>query len=375
MTNNTAVPLFNLQKQHDSLKEEINKAALEALNSMKWLLGPKTQLFEADFAKALNAEYCVTCSSGASAIQIALMAAGIGKGDEVITTPFTFVATTTSISLTGADFVFADIDPLTYNLDPKDVERKITPRTKAIVPVHLYGYPANMPGLMAIAKKHNLKVIEDCAQSHLALCAGKYTGTWGDAGAFSFYPSKNLGACGDAGAIVTNNKEIADACSSIRHSGRSLGKAYEYDREGSTLRMDEIQAAILGVKLKHLAKWTENRAKAAELYRKHLAGIKQVVPPPAAPEGWSQSYYVFTIRVKDRDGLSAFLKENNIGNAVYYPVPLYKQPCYAHLNCKAEDYPNTEAAAQEVLSIPMFPEITEEQINIVCNKIKEFYNK
>lgn len=375
MTNNTAVPLFNLQKQHDSLKEEINKAAIEALNSMKWLLGPKTQQFEADFAKALNAEHCVTCSSGASAIQIALMAAGIGKGDEVITTPFTFVATTTSISLTGADFVFADIDPLTYNLDPKDVERKITSKTKAIVPVHLYGYPANMPEIMAIAKKHNLKVIEDCAQSHLALCAGKYTGTWGDAGAFSFYPSKNLGACGDAGAIVTNNKEIADACTSIRHSGRSLGKAYEYDREGSTLRMDEIQAAILGVKLKHLAKWTENRAKAAELYRKHLAGIKQVVPPPATPEGWSQSYYVFTIRVKDRDALSAFLKENNIGNAVYYPVPLYKQPCYAHLNCKVEDYPNTEAAAKEVLSIPMFPEITEEQIETVCNKIKEFYNK
>lgn len=375
MTNNTAVPLFNLQKQHESLKEEINKAALDALNSMKWLLGPKTQQFEADFAKILNAEHCITCSSGASAIQIALMAAGIGKGDEVITTPFTFVATTTSITLTGADFVFADIDPLTYNLDPKDIERKITSKTKAIVPVHLYGYPANMPEIMAIAKKHNLKVIEDCAQSHLALCAGKYTGTWGDAGAFSFYPSKNLGACGDAGAVVTNSKEIADACTSIRHSGRSLGKAYEYDREGSTLRMDEIQAAILDVKLKHLAKWTENRTKAADLYRKKLSSVKGITLPPQAPEGWSQSYYVFTIRVKDRDALSAFLKENNIGNAVYYPVPLYKQPCYAHLNCKAQDYPNTEAAAQEVLSIPMFPEITEEQIDIVCNKIKEFYNK
>ncbi len=375
MTNNTAVPLFNLQKQHESLKEEINKEALEALNSMKWLLGPKTQQFEADFAKALNAKHCISCSSGASAIQIALMAAGIGKGDEVITTPFTFVATTTSITLAGADFVFADIDPLTYNLDPKDIERKINSKTKAIVPVHLYGYPANMPEIMALAKKHNLKVIEDCAQSHLALCAGKYTGTWGDAGAFSFYPSKNLGACGDAGAVITNNKEIADACASIRHSGRSLGKAYEYDREGSTLRMDEIQAAILGVKLKHLAQWTENRAKAAELYRKKLSGVKEVVLPPQAPEGWSQSYYVFTIRVKDRDALSSFLKENNIGNAVYYPVPLYKQPCYAHLNCKAQDYPNTEAAAREVLSIPMFPEITEEQIDIVCGKIKEFYNK
>jgi dTDP-4-amino-4,6-dideoxygalactose transaminase len=375
MNNTKAVPLFNLQKQHDSLKQELNQAAVDALNSMHWLLGPKTQAFEAEFAAAVNGKYCVSCSSGASAIQIALMAAGVGKGDEVITTPFTFVATTTSVTLTGADFVFADIDPVTYNLDPKDIERKITKKTKAILPVHLYGYPANMPEIMAIAKKHNLKVIEDCAQSHLAKAAGEYTGTIGDAGCFSFYPSKNLGACGDAGAIVTNNKEIADACTSIRHSGRSLGKAYEYDREGSTLRMDEIQAAILSVKLKHLQAWTDARTKVADLYRKKLAGIKEVTLPPAAPEGWSQSYYVFTIRVKDRDALSAHLKANNIGNAVYYPVPLYKQPCYAHLNCKKEDYPYTEAAALEVLSIPMFPELTEEEADIVCNAIKEFYKK
>ena len=375
MTNTKPVTLFNLQKQHDSLKQEINQAALDALNSMHWLLGPKTQAFEAEFASALNAKHCVSCSSGASAIQIALMAAGVGKGDEVITTPFTFVATTTSVTLTGADFVFADIDPVTYNLDPKDIERKITSKTKAILPVHLYGYPANMPEIMAIAKKHNLKVIEDCAQSHLALCGGQFTGTIGDAGAFSFYPSKNLGACGDAGAIVTNDTAIAQACESIRHSGRSLGKAYEYDREGSTLRMDEIQAAILSVKLKHLKDWTAARTKVANMYRQKLAGVKEVSLPPQAPEGWSQSYYVFTLRVQNRDGLSAHLKANNIGNAVYYPVPLYKQPCYAHLNCKKEDFPNTEAAALEVLSIPMFPELTEEEVDIVCNAIKEFYKK
>ena len=371
MTKN--VPLFNLKEQHDSLKTEINQAALDALNSMKWLLGPKTQEFEQNFAKTLNAKYCITCSSGASAIQIALMAAGIGKGDEVITTPFTFVATTTSISLTGADFVFADIDAKTYELDPEDVKRKITSKTKAIVPVHLYGYPANMPEIMKIAKEHNLKVIEDCAQSHLAMCENKYTGTWGDAGAFSFYPSKNLGGCGDGGAIITNDEKIAQACQSIRHSGRSIGKAYEYDREGSTLRMDEIQAAILDVKLKHLATWTENRQKVAALYKKHLAGIPQITLPPQAPKGWSQCYYVFTIRVKDRDALSAYLKEHGIGNAVYYPVPLYKQPCYKHLNCKAEDYPNTESAAKEVLSIPMFPELKEEDVIYVAKTIKEFY--
>lgn len=371
--NTKNIPLFNLKQQHDSLKEELNRAALEALNSMQWLLGPKTKAFEEDFAKLLGAKHCVACSSGASAIQIALMAAGVGRGDEVITTPFTFVATTTSVSLTGADFVFADIDPVTYNIDPQDIKRKITHKTKAILPVHLYGYPANMPEIMAIAKQFNLKVIEDCAQSHLAACEGLFTGVLGDAGAFSFYPSKNLGACGDAGAIITNNDAIAAACESIRHSGRSAGKAYEYDREGSTLRIDEIQAALLSVKLKHLADWTEQRRKVASLYREGLKDVPQITLPPMEKEGWSQSYYVFTLRAKDRDALSAHLKQNNIGNAVYYPVPLYKQPCYSHLKINSADFPHTELAAKEVLSIPMFPELLEEDVKIVCDVIKEFY--
>ncbi|MDR0734412.1 MAG: DegT/DnrJ/EryC1/StrS family aminotransferase [Elusimicrobiota bacterium] len=369
------IPLFNLKEQHESLKTELNNAALEALNSMQWLLGPKTKAFEADFAKLLGAKHCVACSSGASAIQIALLAAGIGRGDEVITTPFTFVATTTSISLTGADFVFADIDPHTYNLDPERIESKITKKTKAILPVHLFGYPANMPEILKIAAKHNLKVIEDCAQSHLAQCDGVFTGCLGDAGAFSFYPSKNLGACGDAGAIITNNKFIADACESLRHSGRSAGKAYEYDREGSTLRMHEIQAALLGVKLPHLQKWTENRRAVAALYRKELKDVPQVKLPPAESAGWSQSYYVFTLRVKDRDALAAHLKANNIGNAIYYPVPLYKQPCYANLKINPADYPHTEYAAKEVLSIPMYPELSAEDVKIVCDVIKDFYGR
>ena len=373
--NTKNIPLFNLKEQHESIKADLNATALEALNSMQWLLGPKTKAFEADFAKLLGAKHCVACSSGASAIQIALMAAGVGRGDEVITTPFTFVATTTSVSLTGADFVFADIDPTTYNIDPKDIERKITKKTKAVLPVHLYGYPANMPEILKIANKHNLKVIEDCAQSHLAACAGVMTGNLGDAAAFSFYPSKNLGACGDAGAIITNNKDIADACDSIRHSGRAEGKAYEYDREGSTLRMDDIQAAILGVKLKYLTKWTEQRRAVAAMYREGLKDIKQIMLPPLEAEGWSQSYYVFTLRVKDRDALAAHLKANNIGNAIYYPVPLYKQPCYAHMKINPADYPHTELAAKEVISIPMFPELSAGDIKIVCDVIKEFYKK
>ena len=368
------IPLFNLKEQHDSLKKEINNAATEALNSMHWLLGPQTEQFETEFAKTIGVKHCITCSSGASAIQIALKAAGIGAGDEVITTPFTFIATTSSVSLTGAKFVFADIDPRTYNIDVADVERKITKNTKAILPVHLYGYPANMDAIMHLANEHGLKVIEDCAQSHLATADGVMTGGIGDAGCFSFYPSKNLGACGDAGCITTNDDEIAARCRSLRHSGRALGKAYEYDLEGSTLRMDEIQAAILRVKLPHLEEWTEKRRKAAAWYAEGLAGVP-VVLPPTPPAGYSQSYYVYTIRCEHRDELQAYLKEKGIGSAVYYPVPLYKQPAYAHLGFKAEDYPQAEKAAKEVLSIPMFPEITEEQVNRVCDAIRDFYEK
>ena len=368
------IPLFNLKEQHDSLKTEINAAATEALNSMHWLLGPQTEKFEEEFAELIGVKHCITCSSGASAIQIALAAAGVGEGDEVITTPFTFIATTSSVSLTGAKFVFADIDPRTYNLDVKDVERKITKKTKAILPVHLYGYPADMDAIMHLANEHGLKVIEDCAQAHLAMADGVMVGGIGDAGCFSFYPSKNLGACGDAGCVTTNNDEIADRCRSLRHSGRANGKAYEYDLEGSTLRMDEIQAAILRVKLPHLEEWTEKRRKAAALYEEGLAGVP-VVLPPTPPAGYAQSYYVFTIRAEKRDELQAYLKERGIGSAVYYPVPLYKQPAYKDRGFKAEDYPEAEKAAKEVLSIPMFPEITDEQVRRVCETIREFYEQ
>lgn len=368
------IPLFNLQKQHQSLKNELNAAAMDALNSMHWLLGPQTEGFEKDFAEMMGVKHCISCSSGASAIQIALGAAGIGAGDEVITTPFTFIATTSSVSLTGAKFVFADIDPHTYNIDPEDIERKITKKTKAILPVHLYGYPADMPAIMNLAREHDLKVIEDCAQAHLATVDGVKVGGIGDAGAFSFYPSKNLGACGDAGAITTNDDEIADRCRSLRHSGRAKDKAYEYDLEGSTLRMDEVQAAILRVKMKHLQEWTDARQKVASWYEENLQGLP-VVTPPTPPAGWSQSYYVYTLRVENRDALQAYLKENGIGCAVYYPVPLYKQPAYSHLGFKAADYPNAEKAAQEVLSIPMFPELTEQQVQRVCDTIRAFYEK
>ncbi len=366
------IPLFNLKQQYDSLKPQIHAAALQALDSMHWLLGEQTAAFEQEFADLIGVKHCVTCSSGASAIQIALAAAGVGPGDEVITTPFTFIATTSSVSLTGARFVFADIDPHTYNINVRDAERKITKKTKAILPVHLYGYPADMEAVMHLANEHGLKVIEDCAQAHLAEAGGVRVGGIGDAGCFSFYPSKNLGACGDAGCITTNDDETADRCRSLRHSGRAKDKTYEYDLEGSTLRMDEIQAAILRVKLPHLEEWTDARRKAAALYEEGLAGVP-VTLPPTPPAGWSQSYYVYTIRAEKRDELMNYLKQRGIGCAVYYPVPLYRQPAYAHLGLNPDDYPEAERAAKEVLSIPMFPEITPRQVERVCDAIRAFY--
>lgn len=374
MTNTNPIPLFNLNKQHDSLRAEINEAAIRALDSMRWIIGPETEGFEKEFAAALNAKHCIACSSGASAIQIALGACGVGKGDHVITTPFTFIATTSSVSLTGAEFSFADVDPVTGNLDPASIEKHITKNTKAILPVHIYGSPADMDKIMAIAKKHNLKVIEDCAQSHLAAYKGKMTGTIGHAGAFSFYPSKNLGACGDGGAVVTNDDETANNSRSLRHCGRKLDKAYEYGFEGSTLRMDDVQAAILRIKLKHLAAWTEQRRKVAAMYDKALAGLPVTVPPDPGQDS-SQSYYVYTIKAPRRDELAKYLSENKIGNAIYYPMPLYKQPVYQHLGFKAADFPVTEKLTAEVLSLPMFPELTEVEVSRVADTIKKFYSK
>lgn len=373
MTDNN-IPLFNLVQQHAELRDEINKEVIEALDSMKWLLGPKTAEFEKEFAQAIGAKESIACSSGASAIQIALTACGLEEGDEVITTPFTFLATTSSITLAKGKIVFADVDPETANISPKEIEKKITPKTKAILPVHLFGLPAEMDAIMEIAKKHNLKVIEDCAQSHLSKYKGITTGAIGDAGAFSFYPSKNLGACGDAGAITTNDATVALNCQSLRHSGRKIGHAYEYQFEGSTLRMDEIQAALLRVKLKRLEDWTQKRRKIATVYDKLLENSPVRIPPHTGADG-SQSYYVYTIKAPKRDGLSAYLKERGIGNAVYYPTALYNQPVYKYMNLTDKDFPATAKLTTEVLSIPMFPELSEEQAERVCTTIKNFYSK
>ncbi|MBQ7908647.1 MAG: DegT/DnrJ/EryC1/StrS family aminotransferase [Elusimicrobiaceae bacterium] len=368
------IAFFDIQRQHDSLRTELNAAALDALNSMQWLLGPQTEKFEKDFAALLGVKHCISCSSGASAIQLALMAAGIGPNDEVITSPFTFIATTSSITLTGAKFVFADIEPDTCALSVQSIEQKITAKTKAILPVHLYGYPANMPAIKALAEKYHLTVIEDCAQSLLASVQGTKTGGLGHAGAFSFYPSKNLGACGDAGAITTNDDILAQRCRSLRHGGRNQEREYEHTLEGSTLRMDEVQAAILRVKLKHLPEWTKARQQIAALYAERLQGLPLALPP-ASTADYTHAYCVYTIQASQRDLLKQYLKENGIASAIYYPVPLYRQPAYQHLGFEAKDFPVTEKVCQKVLSLPMFPELTRQEVFRICDTVRAFYKK
>ena len=367
------IPLFNLQAPYQALKPRLHQAVLEALNSNQWLLGPQTAQFEEEFAQLIGVKHCIACSGG-GALHLALRAAGIGPGDEVITTPFAFSTTAASIALTGADFVFADIDPRTYTLDVQDAERKITKNTKAILPVHLYGYPANMEAIMHLANEHGLKVIEGCSQAILSQADGVCVGGIGTAGAFSFYPGNNVSACANTGCVTTNDDELAAAARALRHCGRAPDNPNSYICDGYPLCMDEVQAAMLRVQLPLLEQWTDARRKAAAWYEEGLCGVP-VTLPPTPPAGWSQAFSLYTIRAERRDELMAYLRQHGIGCAVYYPASLYSQPVYAHLQLNPQDYPHTQQACQEVLSLPMFPEITPEQVQRVCDVIRAFYEQ
>ena len=366
------IPILDSKRQYATIGTEVEKAVCEVLRSGSYILGPNTKAFEQEMADFYGCKYTVGLNSGTDALHLALRALNIGAGDEVITVAFTFVATTEAIGIVGAKPVFVDIDENTFDLDASKLEAAITPKTKAIIPVHLYGQPCDMDAIMAVAKKHNLHVIEDCCQAVGALYKGKMVGTFGDFGCLSFYPTKNLGGMGDGGLIMTNDEKLRDRVVALRNHGGAV--RYHHDEIGVNSRLDEIQAAILRVKLPHLEEWTEKRRKAAAWYAEGLEGVP-VVLPPTPPAGYEQSYYVYTIRAEKRDELQAYLKANNIGCAVYYPVPLYKQPAYKDRGFKAEDYPEAEKAAKEVLSIPMFPEITEEQVRRVCETIRAFYEK
>jgi dTDP-4-amino-4,6-dideoxygalactose transaminase len=368
---NGAVPYLDLPAQMRGLRKEIDIAIARTLDNCSFCLGPDVVQFEKDFARFCGAEHCVAFNSGTSALHIALLLLNLGPGDEVITTPCTFVATSWAISYVGAKPVYVDIDDATFNLDPKLVERAITSRTKAIMPVHLYGHPADLDPLLAICRKHNLALVEDAAQAHAATYKGRTIGTFGAVAGFSFYPGKNLGAYGEGGALVTNNAAFATRARALREHGSS--QRYYHDEIGFNYRMEGIQGAVLGVKLKHLAAWTEARQRAAHRYNELLADTPLQLPREA---DYAQSaWHLYVVRHARRDELKKHLEANHVGCALHYPLPLHLQKAYAPLGYKAGDFPIAEKAARECLSLPIYPELSEAQIQRVASVIKEFFRK
>ena len=361
------IPLIDLKKQYLSIKDEIDATVARVLDECRFILGPDLKTFEAAMAKYLGVKYAVGVASGTDALEIALFALDLGPGDEVITPPFTFIATSEAIYNTGARPVFVDIDKDTYCINPDLIEEKITPKTKAIVPVHLYGYPADMDKILKLAKKHNLKVIEDCAQSLGAAINGVKVGSLGDLGALSFFPGKNLGCYGDGGMVVTNDSALFEKAKMLRHHGSK--KKYFHSISGFNSRLDTLQAAILNVKLKYLDKWNEQRRKNAERYARGLKGSDAVTSNPQA--GVTHSFNYYTIRIKDREKVQTALKAAAIGNMVYYPLSLHLQEVYQELGYKKGDFPETEKAQAEVLSLPMFAELLPEQIDEVVKIVRE----
>lgn len=366
------IPAQKFGEQFDGLRNEIMARLEKVCASGQFILGPEVKQFETDFARWLGAGYGIGVASGSDALLLALMALGLGRGDEVITTPFTYFATGESIFRTGATPVFADIDPVTYNLDPRKVEAKITPRTKVILPVHLYGQPCRMDQIMNLAAKHKLKIVEDCAQAHGTKFKGRTIGTFGDFGCFSFYPTKNLGAYGDAGFVACSDEALAQEVFLLR--GHGAVKKYHHEKMGINSRLDSVQAAILNVKLKHLDRWLEMRREQARRYNQLLkqVGMSEVKTPYEDPDGL-HTYHLYTVRAPKRDLLLEYLGQNGISAGVYYPTPLHLEKPFAYLGGRKGDCPEAEKAALETLSLPLYPELTGEDQDYVVAKIKEFY--
>lgn len=357
------VPFLDLKAQYLSIKPEIDAAIQRVLNSSQFVLGSEVAAFEQAFADYCGGvKHCVAVNSGTSALHLALLAAGVGPGDEVISVPFTFVATIAAIDYTGARAVLVDVDPRTATMDAAQIERAISPRTKAILPVHLHGQPADMDPILEIARKHNLVVIEDAAQAHGAEYKGQRCGSFGDLACFSFYPGKNLGAYGEGGAIVTNNDQYARTMWMMRDWGQET--KYHHVIKGFNYRMEGFQGAILGVKLKYLEQWTEARRAHARRYSELLEAIG-IESPQEAPDT-RHVFHVYAVRVPERDHVQQQLQAAGIGTAIHYPIPVHLQASFAHLGYRAGDFPVSEAAACEVLSLPMYPELTQDQIGLVA---------
>ena len=362
------IPFVDLQAQYRALKPEIDAAVLQVLDQAQFILGPAVAAFETDFAAYCHTAEAVGVNSGTSALHLALLAAGVGPGDEVITVPYTFVATVAAIEYSGATPVFVDVEPDYWTMDPAQIERAITPKTKAIVPVHLYGQPADMDPIVALAKKYNLRIVGDAAQAHGALYKGRKIATYADITCYSFYPGKNLGAYGDGGALVTNNLEWATAARMFANHGRT--KKYDHDLEGVNSRLDGIQAAILSVKLRHIEPWTESRRENAYRYNAVLKGAGVVTP--AEMDDVRAVYHLYIVRVPAdrRDQFQESLKAAGIDTGIHYPIALPYLNAYKHLGHAPADFPHALKASQEIVSLPMFPELTQEQIDYVAEKVR-----
>jgi dTDP-4-amino-4,6-dideoxygalactose transaminase len=365
------IPYFDMPAQIRALRKDLDAAIARTLDNCSFCLGPDVVQFEKDFANYVNATHCLGFNSGTSALHVAMIALGIGPGDEVITTPYTFVATSWAISYVGAKPVYVDIDDATFNLDPKLVQRAITSRTKALLPVHLYGNPLDLDPLLEIARRAKIPLVEDAAQAHGATYKGRMVGTFGEMSCFSFYPGKNLGACGEGGALVTNSAAFATRARSLREHGSSV--RYFHDEVGFNYRMEGIQGAVLGVKLKHLAKWTARRRAIAKIYSELLSETPLQLPRETA--GAESAWHVYVVRHPRRDDLKKHLEANGVGCALHYPLPLHLQKCYASLGYKAGDFPVAEKAARECLSLPIFPDLTDRQLQRVTDVIKGFFKK
>ncbi|MGC8861783.1 MAG: DegT/DnrJ/EryC1/StrS family aminotransferase [Armatimonadota bacterium] len=362
------VPLIDLKIQHRSIAADIETAINNVCQNTAFILSDEMKAFESEFAAYCGAKHGIGVANGTEALFLAIKALGIGEGDEVIVPANTFIATAAAVSHAGATPVFVDCDPETYCIDPDRISAAITPRTRAIMPVHLYGHPADMDAILSIARSNGLKVIEDCAQAHGTHYKGRQVGAIGDISGFSFYPSKTLGAYGDAGMVLTNSDELADKLRLLRDNGRTTW--YEHAIIGYNSRLDGIQAAILRVKLRHLEKWVEARRAHAKQYQSLLSGIEGI-NIPTEKDYARHSYYVYVVRVRNRDAFMAALKEKGIGSGVHYPVPLHLQPAFAFLGGKEGDHPVAERYAKEIVSIPMFPELTEQQVAEAAAAIKE----
>lgn len=364
------IPYLNLEAEYNAIKDEVDTAMANAMKRFNFIRGPEVTAFEQAFGKTLGVPHVIATGNGTDAIFIALRSLGIGPGDEVITPAFSCIPSAETVTLCGARPVFTDVDPVTFTIDPQQIEAKVTDKTKAVIAVHLFGQAADITAIQTICRKHNLYLVEDCAQAHCTKTNDNFAGTFGDAGAFSFYPTKNLGAYGDAGCIVTHDAALAEKMRRFANHGALTKDDHLF--EGTNSRMDTLQAAVLLAKLPHLESWNAKRREIAALYNASLSDIEELTTP-LERSGTMHTYHIYAITIKKRNALKAFLAEKGIQTLIHYPASLHCLPAYKHLNHLPSDFPASNSLQHEILSLPVYPELTEEQVRYVCASIKDFY--